>query len=150
MDIKFMEAAMREAKKAFKEGEIPIGAVIVKKNTIISKTHNMKEQFNCSTKHAEIIAIEKASNILETWRLNDCEIYLTMEPCLMCYGALIQCRISKIYYLLNNDKFGSITSVGQALNNIKSNHKLNIKKINNKEMEMINKKMLKDFFEAKR
>lgn len=68
----------------------------------------------------------------------------------MCYGALIQCRISKIYYLLNNDKFGSITSVGQALNNIKSNHKLNIKKINNKEMEMINKKMLKDFFEAKR
>lgn len=150
MDIKYLKIAIGEAKKAYEEGEIPIGAVVVKNDKIISKAHNMKEQLKCSTKHAEIIAIEKASNILETWRLNDCEIYLTMEPCLMCYGALIQCRISKIYYLLNNDKFGSITSGGQALNNIKSNHKLNIEKINNKEMEMINKKMLKDFFEAKR
>ena len=150
MKHRYMKVAMAEAIKANDEGEIPVGAVIVKNNEIIAQTHNMKEQLNCSTKHAEIIAIEEASRKLNTWRLNDCDIYLTMEPCLMCCGALIQSRINKIYYLVKNDKFGALISIEQVLNDIKSNHKIKYEKVNDLELEKENIKLLKDFFEVKR
>lgn len=150
MNIKYMEIAIDEAKKAYIEGEIPVGAVIVKNNKIISQSHNMKERLKCSTKHAEIIAIEKACSKLNTWRLNECEVYLTMEPCLMCCGALIQSRVQKIYYLLNNEKFGVIMSLDQILNSTKNNHKIKYEKINNMQLEEENIKLLKDFFEVKR
>ena len=150
MKHKYMKIAMEEAIIAYDEGEIPVGAVIVKNNEIIVQAHNMKEQLNCSTKHAEIIAIEEASRKLNTWRLNDCDIYLTMEPCLMCCGALIQSRINKIYYLVKNDKFGALISIEQVLNDIKSNHKIKYEKINDLELEKENIKLLKDFFEVKR
>ncbi len=107
----FMKAALKEAKKAYNKGEVPVGAVIVKDNEIISKGHNLKESKNNTIKHAEIIAIEKASKAMNSWRLEDCDIYITMEPCPMCMGAIINSRIRKIYYGVSDQKSGACGSV---------------------------------------
>lgn len=97
-DIKFMKIALEEAQKAFKKGEIPVGAVIVKDGIIVSKAHNLKETKNNAIKHAEIIAIEKACAKLHNWRLIDCDMYVTLFPCPMCASAINQSRIKKIVY----------------------------------------------------
>ena len=97
MNNKFMCIAIKEAEKAKKIGEIPVGAVIVKDGKVLSKAHNLKESKNIATFHAEIIAIEKACKKLDNWRLIDCEMYVTLEPCSMCYGAIEESRISKLY-----------------------------------------------------
>lgn len=101
-----MNLALKQALKAYKKQEVPIGAIVVKNGKIISKAYNKKENKQITTKHAEIIAIERACKKLKTWHLDGCEIYTTMEPCLMCYGAIEQSRISKIYYGLKNMNFG--------------------------------------------
>ena len=93
----FMKEALKEAKKAYKKLEVPVGVVIVKDNKIIAKAYNQKEGKNSPIKHAEIIAIEKACKKLNNWRLNDCDMYITLEPCAMCAGAIINSRIKKIY-----------------------------------------------------
>lgn len=93
----FMKCALEEAYKAFDKGEVPVGAVIVKDNKIIAKAHNLKETRKDSTCHAEIIAIKEASKILNNWRLTGCEMYVTLEPCVMCIGAIMHSRISKVY-----------------------------------------------------
>lgn len=98
MNNVFMQAAINEAKKAFKKGEVPIGAVIVKNNKIIAKAHNLVEIKNNALCHAEIIAIKKASKKLKNWRLSDCDLYVTLEPCDMCTGAIKNARINKVYY----------------------------------------------------
>lgn len=122
-DIYYMNLALKEAKKAIKYGDIPIGCVIVMNNKIISKAFNKKEFNNNPIKHAEIIAIEKASKKLNTWHLDECTLYTTMEPCLMCAGAILQSRISRIVYGLPNNNFGEVTS-----NNVvfKNNKKIKI------------------------
>ena len=97
MQEKFMKEALKEAKKAYKKLEIPVGAVIVKDGKIIARGHNLKETKEDTTKHAEIIAIQKASKKLSAWRLIDCEMYVTLEPCAMCAGAIINSRIKKVY-----------------------------------------------------
>ena len=97
-DIFYMKEALKEAKIAFDCGEVPIGVVIVKNGDIISRAHNLKESTQLCTQHAEIIAIEEASKILNNWRLIDCTIYITMFPCPMCASAINQARISKIVY----------------------------------------------------
>ena len=107
----FMKAALKEAKKAYNRGEVPVGAVVVKDNEIISKGYNLKESKNNTIKHAEIIAIEKASKAMNSWRLEDCDIYITMEPCPMCMGAIINSRIRKIYYGVSDKKSGACGSV---------------------------------------
>ena len=91
-----MNLALKEAKKAYKVGEIPIGAVIVKNNKVIAKAHNLKEKHKCTVDHAEILAIKKACKKLKNWRLLDCIIYITMYPCPMCASAINQSRISKV------------------------------------------------------
>lgn len=126
MNERYMEIALKEANKAFRKGEVPIGAVIVYKNKVIAKAHNQKEQKNNPLKHAEIIAIEKASKKLKTWRLLDCELYVTIEPCLMCSGALIQSRIKKLVYGSKNEKFGYVESIKTILNDQKNNHKIEV------------------------
>ena len=103
MKEKYMKEAIEQAKKAYQIDEVPIGTVIVKDNKIISKAYNKKEKTKLVTQHAEIIAIEKACKKLETWHLDDCELYTTLEPCLMCSGAIIQSRIKKIYCSVKND-----------------------------------------------
>lgn len=107
---KYMTIALKEALKAAKCGDVPVGAVIVKNNKIISKGHNKKEKRKVVTRHAEIEAIEKACKKLKTWHLDGCEIYTTIEPCLMCYGAIEQARIEKIIFGTENEKFGYISN----------------------------------------
>lgn len=97
MEEKFMNEALKEARKAYEKLEIPVGAVIVKNGKIISKAHNLKETKQTATAHAEILAIQKANKKLNNWRLIDCDIYVTLEPCSMCMGAIVSSRIKNIY-----------------------------------------------------
>lgn len=101
-----MMLAINEAEKAYKKNDVPIGCVIVKEGRIISKAHNKKEIKKNAIMHAEIIAIAKACKKLKTWHLDDCVLYTTVEPCMMCTGAIIQSRIKKIYYSISNKSFG--------------------------------------------
>ncbi|MGB4985644.1 MAG: nucleoside deaminase [Erysipelotrichaceae bacterium] len=107
---KYMLMALKEAQKAYNKNEVPIGAVIVKDDKIISRAHNLKESNHLVTSHAEILAINKACKKLKNWRLIDCDIYVTMEPCIMCAGALMQSRIKNIYYGMPDNRFGGIIS----------------------------------------
>ena len=139
----FMREALKEAKKAYNKLEIPVGAVIVKNGEIIARAHNIKEEKKDTTQHAEILAIQKASKKLETWRLNDCEMYVTLEPCPMCAGALIQSRIKKVYIGTMDEKTGACGSVLNLLEDFKFNHKVEVEKgILKEECE----KILKEFF----
>ena len=106
MNEYYMKIALKEAKKAYKYNEVPVGAVIVKNNKIISKAYNKKEKTKNVIKHAEIIAITKACKKIKNWRLDNCEIYITMEPCMMCAGAIQQSRIKKIIYGVKNEQYG--------------------------------------------
>ena len=111
MNEYYMNIALKEAKKALKHNEVPIGAVIVKDNKIISKAFNKRETKKNIINHAEILAISKACKKIKNWRLNDCTIYITMEPCMMCSGAIEQSRINKIVYGTKNEKFGYTKSL---------------------------------------
>lgn len=106
----FMKEALKEAKKAYKKLEVPVGVVIVKDNNIISRAYNKKEEKNNPTQHAEIIAIEKACKKLKNWRLNGCQMYVTLEPCPMCAGAIINSRIEKVYIGTKDEKTGACGS----------------------------------------
>jgi len=97
MEEKYMKQALKEAQKAYDKLEIPVGAVIVKDNKIIAKAHNLKETKKSATAHAEILAIQKANKKLNNWRLLDCDMYVTLEPCQMCMGAIISSRVRNIY-----------------------------------------------------
>ena len=135
MKEKFMIEAIKQAKNAYNIDEVPVGAVIVKDNKIISKGYNKIETTNDSTNHAEIIAIKKASKKINNWRLNECELYVTLEPCDMCKGAIQNSRIKNVYYLISKEnKY-----------NIKTNfEKMCFKKYNDYLI------LLKKFFEEKR
>ena len=97
MEEKWMKEALKEAQKAYDKEEIPVGAVIVKDNKIIAKAHNLKELKKTVIAHAEILAIQKANKKLQNWRLLNCDLYVTLEPCMMCLGAIISSRIKNIY-----------------------------------------------------
>lgn len=143
MQEEFMKEALKEAKKALAKEEVPVGAVIVKDGEIIARAHNTKESKKDSTCHAEILAIQKACKKLDSWRLLDCEIYVTLEPCPMCAGALINSRIKKIYIGTDDGKTGACGSVLNLLGDYKFNHKIEIEKyILKEECE----ELLKDFF----
>lgn len=109
LDNYFMDLAFKEAKKAFKKNEIPVGCIIVKNNKIISRAYNKKEKNNKTIDHAEIIAITKANKKIKNWRLDNCIMYVTMEPCMMCCGAIEQSRIKKVIYGCKNDKYGYLS-----------------------------------------
>lgn len=143
----YMEMAIKEAEKAFKQGDVPVGAVIVCNNKIVAKAYNKKQKKSIATRHAEIEVIEKACKKLKTWYLDDCELYITMEPCLMCAGAILQSRIKKIIYGVDNEKFGCVKSIENVLNNNQFNHNTAIiSGVMKEEIE----KMLKDFFKGMR
>ena len=110
-DKYYMNIALLEAKKAFRKEEVPIGAVVVKNNKVIAKAYNRKTLDNVATYHAEILAIEKACRKLKTWYLEDCVLYTTVEPCLMCTGAIMQSRIPKVVYGTNNEAFGHLSKL---------------------------------------
>ena len=144
---KYMKEALKEAVKAYNKGEIPLGAVIVKDDKIIARAHNQKEEKKDTTKHAEILAIQKASKKLEAWRLQDCEMYVTLEPCSMCAGALIQARVKKVIIGTMDEKTGACGSVLNLLGDYKFNHKVEVETGILKENC---EKLLKDFFKTLR
>ena len=111
MRNQFMLKAIENAKIAFDNGDVPIGAVIVKDGEIIAEAYNERELSGRATAHAEILAIERASQILGRWRLTDCEIYVTLEPCPMCAGAILNARLGKVYYALKESNSGALGSV---------------------------------------
>lgn len=137
MDEYFMDVAIKQALKAKQKNEVPVGAVIVKNNKIISKGYNKKEIKNDVTMHAEIIAIKKACKKIKNWRLEDCILYVTLEPCMMCCGAIQQARIKKIVYGVKNDNYGC----SKYLNNIQI-----ISQVCEKKCKMI----IQSFFQKKR
>ena len=108
MNEYYMKIALKLAEKALKQGEVPVGAIIVKDGKIIAKAYNKKEKTHNVTKHAEIIAISKTCRKLKNWRLENCEMYVTMEPCMMCSGAIEQSRLKKIVYGVKNENYGYI------------------------------------------
>ena len=148
---KFMKEALKEAKKAYIKEEIPVGAIIVKDNKIIARAYNKKEEKMDTTKHAEIIAIQKASKRLKAWRLTDCDMYVTLEPCSMCAGALIQSRIRKVYIGTEDKKTGACGSVLNLLEDYKFNHKVEIERnVCKDKCESIIKKFFKELREKKK
>ena len=133
----FMKEAIKQAKKANRIGEIPVGTVIVHNDKIIARGYNKRETKQNSLMHAELIAINKACRKLKSWRLNDCEMYVTLEPCNMCMGAIIESRISKIYYGIDNSKFHNINM------EIIGNSKIDVEEYI---LKFECKKLLDDFF----
>lgn len=147
MQEKYMKEALKQAKKAYDKDEVPVGAIIVKDNKIIARSYNLKEIKKDTTKHAEIIAIQKASKKLGAWRLTNCEMYVTLEPCSMCAGAIIQSRIKKLYIGTMDPKTGACGSVYNMLKDYKFNHDVEVEYgILQKECESI----IKEFFKKLR
>ena len=122
----FMKEALREAQKAFEKDEVPIGAVAVFKNQIIGRGHNQTERLKDPTAHAEILAITAAANALNSWRLIDVEMFATVEPCIMCAGALVLARVKRIIFGARDEKFGGCGSVFNIVHEPKLNHRIEI------------------------
>lgn len=140
-DEYYIEKTIELAKKAAKYGDFPVGALIVKDNKIIAKAYNKKEKNNNAINHAELLAISKACKKLKTWHLEDCTLYTSMEPCIMCLGAITQSRIKRIVYSTHNSSFGSIE-------NDLTKFKLNIEINKLEKEEYMN--IIKEFFKDKR
>ena len=120
-----MKEALKEAKKAYLKEEVPVGAVVVYNNKIIARGHNVREIKESVLGHAELVAISKASKKIGSWKLEDCDIYVTLEPCPMCSGAIIQSRIKNLYFGAYDQKGGAAGSV-LNLYDYKFNHKVNV------------------------
>lgn len=141
---RYMFSALQEAEQAFEENEVPVGAVVVKDNKIIGRGHNQVERLKDATAHAEMIALTSAANHIGNWRLNDCSIYVTLEPCVMCTGALLSSRIRELYFSVFDPKFGACGSVYNLAEDGKTNHKINVfSGIYSEE----SKKLLQEFFD---
>lgn len=147
LNYKFMFNALEEAEKALDQDEVPIGAVIVHKNKIIGRGYNQTEQLKDPTAHAEMIAITAACNNLKSKYLNQCEIYVTLEPCMMCTGALLSARIDKIFFSAFEPKFGSCGSLYNLAEDGKYNHK---PKVYNGIYSNLSKEIMQAFFAKKR
>jgi len=143
----FMREAIKEAQKAFDADEVPVGAVIVYKNTIIAKAHNQIKTLKDPTAHAEMIAITQAANYLQNERLTGCTMYSTLEPCCMCAGAMVLARIKNLIYAAPDPKAGAHTSSFKILTNKKLNHTVRVKK---GILENESSLLIKDFFKIKR
>ncbi len=123
-DIKFMRQALKEAEKAKAKGEVPIGAVIVQGEKVIARAHNLRQTTFDATAHAEILAIKKASKKLKTWHLVDCELYVTLEPCSMCSGAIINSRISRLVFGAYDSKAGCCGTLYNLPTDARFNHRV--------------------------
>ena len=122
----FMRLALSEAEAAFAENEVPIGAVIVHGDRVIAAAHNQREQLRDPTAHAEMVAITQAAEALSSWRLIDCTLYVTLEPCPMCAGAIVQARIPLVVYGASDPKAGAVATLYQLLSDRRLNHQAQI------------------------
>ncbi len=119
---RWMQAALGEARAAFEAGEVPIGAVIVHEDRVIAAAGNQRESLNDPTAHAEMIAITQAAQTLGSWRLLDCTLYVTLEPCPMCAGAIVQARLPRVYYGATDPKAGACHTLFELTSDIRLNH----------------------------
>ncbi len=143
----FMSAALEEAKKAFDEDEVPIGAVVVCDGRIIARAHNMREQLKDPTAHAEVLALRKAAEYLGGWRLFRCDLYVTIEPCPMCSGAIMQARIANLIFGAADERQGCCGTVYDICNDNHFNHKVNVTK---GVLESEARELMSSFFKRKR
>ena len=144
---KWMKLAFREAEKAYERGEVPIGAVVVKNDQIIGRGYNQCESLNDPTAHAEIIAITSAANTIKNWRLENCSLYVTKEPCPMCAGALINSRIDMVIFGMYDEKEGCCGSLYQLCRDPRFKHQLAVK---GGVMETSCKLIVQEFFKKQR
>ena len=147
MNLEYMDLAFKEAEKAFRCGEVPVGAVIVKNDKIIAKAYNKKEKSRCSIEHAEIIAIKRASRKLKNWRLENCDIYVTLEPCPMCASAIKQARIQNVYSGIQNNDENNNLLIKKIFESDKVNPSVNF--INNLFVKK-SETLLQKFFSSRR
>ncbi len=145
--VKWMKVAFREAEKAFEQDEVPIGAVVVQNGQIIGRGYNQCESLIDPTAHAEIIAITSASNTIKDWRLKDCQLYVTKEPCPMCAGALVHCRLARVVFGAPDPKGGAAGGAMNLLQFPSLNHECDITP---GIMEPDCRRLLQTFFEEKR
>lgn len=125
---KFMQAAIVEAQKAQAKGEVPIGAVVVHEGQIIGRGHNLRESQQDSLAHAEVLAIREANRALNSWRLNDCQLFVTLEPCPMCTGAILNSRLDAVYYGASDLKAGVCGTIMNLLDDPRLNHQADVEK----------------------
>jgi tRNA(adenine34) deaminase len=123
-DERFMRAALREAVAARDEGEVPVGAVVVREGRIIGRGHNQRERLNDPTAHAEMLALTAASAFVESWRLDGCTLYVTLEPCAMCAGALVLARMERLVFGTADPKSGACVSLYQIPTDQRLNHRI--------------------------
>ena len=147
MDLKYMDIAFKNAKRAFKLGEVPIGAVIVKNDIILAESFNFKEHDKSVCSHAELLAIIEASKKLDNWRLDDCDIYVTLDPCPMCASAIKQSRIKNVYSALENSYSDNKKIIEKIFSVDSTNNSVNY--ISNLYVDK-SKKLLNTFFEMQR
>ena len=146
-EARFMEEALRLARRAADEGEVPVGAVIVHEGRIIARAHNQVERLRDATAHAEMIAITQAAEALENWRLSGAEIYVTLEPCPMCAGAMVLSRVARIVYGADDPIAGACGSTFDIVSEKKLNHRIPVVKgvLGDRCADL-----LRDFFRARR
>ncbi|WP_273040304.1 tRNA adenosine(34) deaminase TadA [Thermodesulfovibrio thiophilus] len=125
-DIYFMKEALKEARKAYEKEEVPVGAVLVINNEIVTRAHNIKETTNDPTAHAEILAIRQAGMVLGAWRLTESTLYVTKEPCIMCAGALVNARLKRLVYGCDDKKGGGVRSLYNIIDDPRLNHHVEI------------------------
>ena len=122
-----MKEALEEAKKAFEKDEPPVGAIIVRDGEIVACGHNLRESLQDPTAHAEMLAIRAAAGKLGRWRLNDCEMYVTLEPCAMCAGAMVLARLNRLVYGADDPKAGAVNSLMNLVSDRRLNHQVEVK-----------------------
>lgn len=144
----WMEKALEEAQKAADKSEVPIGAIVVKEGEIIGRGHNLRETSHNATTHAEMLAIQEACKNLDNWRLEDCQLFVTLEPCPMCSGAILQSRIPEVYFGAYDPKGGAAGTFYQLLQDDRFNHCCDI--VEGHICEEACQKQLQDFFRALR
>ena len=146
-DDEYMGMALNEAEKAYREGEVPIGAVLVYDDAVIAADHNRREQLADPTAHAEVLVIREGAGFLGHWRLTGCSLYVTIEPCFMCAGAIMNARVSRLVYGSDDPDNGGLTSGRSLFKGVVLNHKISVSSgIREREC----KKILDDFFASHR
>lgn len=125
-DERFMRAALAQAREALEDGDVPIGAVVVHNGRVIGRGHNQREKLNDPTAHAEMIALTAASSFLESWRLEGCTLYVTLEPCAMCAGAIVLARIARLVFGATDPKAGACVSLYNITTDERLNHRVEL------------------------
>jgi tRNA(adenine34) deaminase len=126
-DERYMEYALHQAQKAYESDEVPVGAIVVHSEEILAAAHDAKEATGDPTAHAELLALRQAAQAMGSWRLDGCELYVTLEPCPMCVGAMLQARISRLIYGARNSRWGAIESVCSLHNVPQFNHRIQVR-----------------------